>query len=305
MTFFCANNGDTIIRETSKNNRRMGIVGCINSELMEFHLPCLKLSLILLKPRIQLNFSHRFAGTIWNSALSSSEGILVLEVRDGEARKTTFSALEMNRGRMLWRDLLLEEPWWIGLDAARGWVALFSMYTDTANPDRKSLIAYHLTEKKILWWRNDFSLTKIGQDCLSGTSTQLGHREVTVELSTGVETEFVPQREVDPVLKPSQYAEGHAYFSTVKTFLQTRFNLSAVVSLEYLEAFSVICISCYTRDEQGLINDLLVLSTEGELLLRENLGEHLKGIGQDTFFIYDGSVIFVKNRGELFSYKIV
>lgn len=228
-----------------------------------------------------------------------------MEVRDGVSRKTTFSAIEINGGRILWRDFSFEEPWWIGLDGAQGVVALFSMYTDTANPDRKSLIAYHVMEKKMLWWRNDFSLSEIGHDCLSGMSTQLGHREVTLQLSTGAETEFVPQRDANPVLKPSQYAEGHSYFSTVQTFLQSRFNLTPVVSLEYLEAFSVICISCYTRDDQELINDLLVLSTDGELLLRENLGEHLKGIGQDTFFIYDGSVIFVKNRGELFSYKIV
>ena len=77
------------------------------------------------------------------------------------------------------------------------------------------------------------------------------------------------------------------------------------MSLEYLEESSLIFISCYAQSEQGLINDLLVLSTDGEMVLREKLGEQLKGIGQDTFFIYGGSVIFVKNRGELFSYKIV
>ena len=99
--------------------------------------------------------------------------------------------------------------------------------------------------------------------------------------------------------------EGHAYFETVRTFLQSRFNFEAVVALEYLEDSSLIFISCYTRNEAGLTNELLVLSADGEILLRENLGEQLKGIGQDTFFIYAGSVIFVRNRGELFSYKIV
>jgi hypothetical protein len=91
----------------------------------------------------------------------------------------------------------------------------------------------------------------------------------------------------------------------VQTFLQAHFNLKAVVALEYLEEYALIFISCYEQSDLGLTNEFLVLSADGELLLREKLGEQLKGIGQDTFFIYDGSVIFVKNRGELFSYKIV
>lgn len=256
--------------------------------------------------RIELNFSHQFAGTIWKSALSSSNAILLLEVRDGLERKTSFSALDLIHGELLWNDITFEERWWVGLDGAAGDVALFSVFTDTSNPDRKSLIAYHIGEQKILWWRNDFSLSRLGLNCVLGISAQYGHREVVLDLLSGNETSYIPQPPEEAIIRrPVQYVEGHPYFSTVRTFLLSRFNFEAVISLEYLEESSLIFISCYSREEQGLINDLLVLSTDGEMVLRENLGEQLKGIGQDTFFIYGGSVIFVKNRGGLFSYKIV
>jgi Domain of unknown function (DUF4905) len=259
-----------------------------------------------LKRRIELNFSHQFAGTIWNSALSSSHAMLLLEVRDGGERKTSFSAIDLSSGKLIWTDIVFEERWWVGLDGVQGNVALFSVFTETSNPDRKSLIAYHVGDQKILWWRNDFSLSALGQNCALGISAQYGHREVVLDLLTGNETQFIPPLPEDGVVKrPVQYFEGHDYFSTVKTFLLSRFNFEAVISLEYLEESSLIFISFYQQGEQGLINDLLVLSADGETVLRENLGEQLKGIGQDTFFIYGGSVIFVKNRGELFSYKIV
>ena len=259
-----------------------------------------------MKRRIELNFSHQFAGTIWNSALSSSNAILLLEVRDGGVRKTSFSAIDLSSGKLIWTDIVFEELWWVGLDGVQGDVALFSVFTETSNPDRKSLIAYHIGEQKILWWRNDFSLSALGQDCVLGISAQYGHREVVLDLFSGNETQFIPPPQDERIIsRPVQYVEGHAYFSTVRTFLRSRFNFEAVVSLEYLEESSLIFISCYIQGEQGLINDLLVLSADGEMVLRENLGEQLKGIGQDTFFIYGGSVIFVKNRGELFSYKIV
>jgi hypothetical protein len=259
-----------------------------------------------LKRRIEFNFSHQFAGTIWNSALSNSNAVLLLEVRDGHERKTSFSALDLNSGKLMWTDVVFDERWWIGLDGVQEDVAVFSVFTETSNPDRKSLVAYHIGERQILWWRNDFSLSALGHNCALGISTQYGHRDVVVDLLTGNETQFIPAKPDERLVKrPVQYMEGHDYFSTVRTFLQSRFNFEAVISLEYLEESSFVFISCYLQGEQGLINDLLVLSADGEMVLRENLGEQLKGIGQDTFFIYGGSVIFVKNRGELFSYKIV
>lgn len=259
-----------------------------------------------MKRRIEQNFSHQFGGTIWNSALSSSSKVLLLEIRRGDKKETSFSAIDLDQGKLLWKDVVFEERWWVGLDAAQGEVALFSVFTDTSNPDRKSLIAYHIHHQKILWWRNDFSLSALGANCVKGLLTQYGHRETALDLITGNETEFVPQSPDSNAFKrPAQYLEGHPYFDTVRTFLQSRFNFDAVLSLEYLEESSLIFISSYVREGQGLINDLFVVSADGELVMREKLGEQLKGIGQDTFFIYAGSVIFVKNRGELFSYKIV
>jgi len=227
-------------------------------------------------------------------------------MRDGVARKTSFSALYLGTGKMGFRDVMFEEPWWVGIDAVQDDMALFSVFTESSNPDRKSLIAYHILQQKVIWWKNDFSLTTMGNNCLLGIASALGHREICLDLLRGTETEFVPPSiGTSAVRRPLQYLEGHSYFATVQTFLQDHFNLKAVLALEYLEARSLIFISFYTQSESGLMNELLVISSDGELLFREKLGEQLKGIGQDTFFIYEGSVIFVKNRGELFSYNIV
>ena len=256
-------------------------------------------------PYIELNFSHRFEGTIWNSALSDSNAVLVLEVRNSPARKTSFAAIDLQGGKILWQGVEFEEPWWISLDGVEGGVALFSMFTNDSNPDKKALIAYDISDQRILWWKNDFSLSAIGLKCVAGTNLQSDHLEQVFDLTTGGQATFTPKSIDDDVRRPVQFMEGHSYFSTVRTFLQLRFNFEAVASLEYMEHSSLIFISCYAKAGDGLRNELWVLSKEGDMLLRENLGDDLKGIGQDTFFIYGGSVIFVRKRGELFSYKIV
>ena len=105
-------------------------------------------------------------------------------------------------------------------------------------------------------------------------------------------------------LRPNQFFEGHSYFETVKTFFGQKFNLLPITALEYLEYDSLIFVSCYLQ-ENDLTNYLFIISTDGNLLLKEKLDEHLKGIGLDTFFVISGYVFFVKNKVELVCYKIL
>jgi hypothetical protein len=54
-----------------------------------------------------------------------------------------------------------------------------------------------------------------------------------------------------------------------------------------------------------LANYLIVLTSEGDVLLHEKAAENLKGIGIDTFFLLEGSLFFVKNKCELIRYKLI
>lgn len=256
--------------------------------------------------RIKLNFSHLFNGVIWNTVLNGDSGVLLVEVRDVDSQQVSFSALDCKDGSLIWTNKVFDEPWWTTLSALLGDVAVFTIYLQTDNPDKKGIFAYHIRDQKVLWWHNDFSLVSTQQDHVIGVSMKYGLRNLALDVDTGMErpapTDSNPVS--DMVVRPLQYTDDHAYFSTVKTFLASNFNLTPVIALEYLEYGSLIVISLYVQPAE-LVNYLLVLSVDGELLLKEKLDEHLKGIGLDTFFIFEGCVFFVKNKRELFSYKIV
>lgn len=231
---------------------------------------------------------------------------LVVEVRDSSKQEVRFSALDYRMHQFFWKDKLMEERWWINLCAVSGEIILFTLYTDTHNPDKKAVIACSLRDGEVIWWHNDFSVTSISSETVVGFSEKFGRRELVLNLSTGksVEMEVDAGEIVDVVIRPQQYAQGHSYFETVKTFFNQKFNLSPTVALEYLEYDSLIFISCYFQENE-LANYLFIISADGNLLLKEKLDVHLKGIGLDTFFVLDGYVFFVKNKMELVSYKIV
>jgi hypothetical protein len=258
-----------------------------------------------LTERLKRKFSHRFQGVVWNTEVLPEEELLLIEERSHEERLVTFSAWHYATDTFRWQHIKLDEPWWVNLSAAAEGVVLFTIYLDTNNPDKKGILGCSSKDLKLLWWNNDFSIVSVLPEKVLGVATKLGSKEVVLDLHSGKElNEPWPEasaKKTDAIIRPSLYSEGTSYFNTVKIFLESRLNLLPVVALEYLEYDSKIFISYYTK-ENDLANYLLVLSHAGELLLHEKLDESLKGIGQDTFFILSGCVIFVKNKRELISY---
>jgi hypothetical protein len=107
-----------------------------------------------------------------------------------------------------------------------------------------------------------------------------------------------------PVIRPFQYEEGTGHFDTVRDFLQARLGITPVATIDYLEFQRLIMVSVFVQ-ENNLANYLYVLDSGGEVLLNEKLGENLTGVGLDTFFMYSDHLIFVKNKSELITYKIL
>src|SRR5688572_15127674 len=194
----------------------------------------------------------------------------------------------------------------MNLSAVSDDIVLFTLYTDTNNPDKKATLAYNLDEGTMIWWNNDFSISSVRNGLVTGFSEKYGRRAVVLDLKTGKTIESLPENSnvAERVIRPQQYMNDHSYFETVQRFFTQKFNLLPLAALEYLEHESLIFISCYFQENE-LANYLFVLSVDGTLLLKEQIDEHLKGIGVDTFFILSGSVFFVKNKVELVSYKIL
>jgi hypothetical protein len=113
---------------------------------------------------VQFNFSHVFEGVVWNTLVSPGNNILILEVRDSQRKRVTFSALESQTGKFIWRDKSFDEPWWINLGAVSDNIIVFTVYLETDNPDKKGVFAYHIFEEEMLWWNNDFSLVSASME---------------------------------------------------------------------------------------------------------------------------------------------
>ena len=248
-----------------------------------------------------------FEGVIWNILQVPGSTLLILEIRDEERREARFSALDFEQNTFVFKNILFEEPWWIGMTAATREVLLLHVFQHTENPDRKDLMAWDIYKQERRWKLDDFSF-----DFLSGNKVHgrlLGKDDaMTIDLSTGRNSEnnsieIHPEENIHS-LKPFQYVAGTDYFDMVNSFLTQKLNVASLAGVEYLEYDSLIFIS-YHAHQESLVNQLVVLTPDGTIILHEKLGGELKGIGLETFFILSGCLFFVRNKVELVSYRIV
>lgn len=255
-----------------------------------------------------LRLSQTFQGVIWNTLVDQDSQRLFFEIREPLKKTVSFAALNLLNNQWLWKDFALEEPWWVNLRAVSANILLFTVYTDSSNPDKKSVVAHDVDKNSMAWWRNGFSVTTVNRLFVRGIDSRFPEKETILDLFTG---EPVQHAEFDladsqnfPVIRPFQYEEGTTHFNTVKDFFSSRLGFLAVVAVEYLEYEDLIIVSVFVN-ESGLANYLYVLNASGECLIKEKLGENLKGVALDSFFIFSGHLIFVKNKNELTSYKII
>ena len=255
-----------------------------------------------------LKFTQPFDGTIWKTVVDVVQQTLFVEVRNTSSKSVSFACVDLGQAKWLWKDLKMDEPWWITLSAASRNVVLFTTYNDVNNPDKKSLVAFDVLNQKIVWWRNDFAMSTVAGEIVTGVDTKFVSREIALNILDGKEIArdalvFGAEQNFS-VSRPFQYPEGSEHFVTVRSFLQSKANILPVVTVEYMEFRSLIAISAFVRHED-LANYLFVFNSEGKLLLKETLGEHLKGIALDTFFVLPGFLIFVKNKRELICYNVL
>jgi hypothetical protein len=257
--------------------------------------------------RPALLFSHGFEGVVWNMQVAEKAGMLIIEVRNAEKKHVSFAALDLSTNRFLWENVEFDEPWWINLSAVRDDVILLTHYTEAANPDQKSLLAYSISGRKLLWWQNDFSLVSVNDIAVAGYSQKYGVKPLVLDIFTGKvtngDTLESPAQNLS-VIRPLHYREGESGFETVKKYLMRIGEKEIVSGVDYLEHAGFVVLSVYVQ-EDGLANFLIVLDQEGTVVLREKAGGNLKGIGIDTFFILEGSLFFVKNKRELLRYKLI
>jgi len=220
-----------------------------------------------------LNFSHSFSNNIWKIHAFEGVSYLVLEIRNQDGLQVSFAVIDLKESKIFLDNIVLEESWWISVADLTDKQVVFYTFDADKNPEVKEYLGYDINDKEVLWKSKNLP---------ESTSHDKNN---SLEI-------------------PFYYQPGTDYFKTVEAFIQGYFKESVVKAVNYLERDNEVLISYFSEAKGKLVNKLLVMDKEGDVLLTENLGVFDNGISDNTFFIINNTLIFVKGVTDFFMYDL-
>ncbi|MDP1676841.1 MAG: DUF4905 domain-containing protein [Bacteroidota bacterium] len=117
--------------------------------------------------KIKPLWHHSSKNVLWR-VMFSHNGKIIIEDRDTETKSASFSCLDSTTGKILWKEKVLGEQWWIGLDGITGTRLYLHGFKKPDMPENKNIIAVDVSSGEILWRNNESTFLAIDSPFIYG-----------------------------------------------------------------------------------------------------------------------------------------
>jgi hypothetical protein len=255
--------------------------------------------------------------TVWR-VHPAVNGRLVGEERDTEQRRVSFFALDFASAKPLWQGLTLEQQWWTGIDRVEGDLLFVHGFVSPDLPMKRGITVVDIPTGKMLWAEPLWTLDVVRGDFLHvRTDKRDGEPILNVEARTG---------DVIPGAESPANDEGGAWWNSVSypdpitvkecaahpfgSLLIKEWGGDAIIGgVEALETPALyIAAAAVQRRRLGtemLVHALCVVDKKRRKIVHDaTLTREAKGAVMESFFVQDGTLVYVQDRRDLCFYRL-
>lgn len=272
---------------------------------------------------IEKTFSFISTSIIWRLLFSESNK-LIIEERDPVKREVSFSCLDSSSGEVIFKNLQLEEKFWVGIEVVYKDFIIFHEYGKPDMPGHKGIIVFSIVSQKVIWQSDEFSFLLMHNDEMYVFKQKFEERiyftldylngNILSELGSDQVIINDIRKEQNNVNNYPGYQFPERYFKEklinhpVNLLLEEFTNGILIVgNIEYIINENLLFFNFYEKNkEAGLRNRFCVLNFETmQKIFEINLNENANAYVPDSFFIKDEQLYLLKDRNEVMVYSII
>lgn len=106
--------------------------------------------------KLQSAWEFNPGALVWRIFFTSTNRIIG-ETRDQNKKSVSFFCLDAQSGVPLWKDFVLDEPWWTGIEAVHRDVVILHEFARPDMPEHKSFSVIDIESGKLLWKNQELS----------------------------------------------------------------------------------------------------------------------------------------------------
>lgn len=239
--------------------------------------------------------SEEFNGAIWRMEIDGLSETIFVEIRNSEERTASFGSVDLLTGKLNFKDLVLPERWFTGIEAAYDGILLLHNYQSEASPVHKGLTAVDAANAEIIWSNYTYAFDHLSVNGPVAYNVQIQPKKLfLIDVKTGeitrpyqsvIEQEFINDVVV-PQLLPVSFLKQKLPFEPYGN------------NMHYLEHNNFRIVSLHSF-EAGSLKQHLYIMNNLQLVYEDILNVDIQKIQPEAFIIHKNYLIYVKNKSEL------
>lgn len=267
--------------------------------------------------KLKKHFNHSKGRSIWRLLLNN-ESTLLIEERDLKTREVFFQIFDIVRGKKINADLQLHAKFWVGVEAFQGDLIYFHGYKKPDMPWHQGIYAYSVKNKAVIWEHPEYVFSFIDDGIIVGIQQGFeSSRYYAIDAITGslieelaFDTDSLKARRQEAAAKTdySRYVfpEGAGRNEELDSLIlqHLKAGQSAIESLVYRDT---LFVTVQETTSAGLFNQRLsaIDIPEKKVIFSESLNKNQNTGLFDSYFIYDKSLVAIRNKEELVVYSMI
>lgn len=271
----------------------------------------------LRKRSLPVEWDYQAKGIIWR-LLPSENGLFIGEDRSPDRKDVSFFCLQQATGTPLWKDVMLREKWWIGLEAIYGQTVFLHEYTTPDMPEHKKIIAVDLQTGKSRWVNEELTFLFARDRFVYGKKNLFDSDKVyELDIEEGnlmreIDRDMIPgldktESQTGPQIEFPRPAGINAvtpeYLKLL--FQQLGIRYDDITGIEYLEHNDVVVVGSYELadrqpGETTLRHNLWIAGRErGDIRFSDCLSERAAVAIPELFFRIGDRIHYIKEKRNL------
>jgi len=256
--------------------------------------------------KLRISWKYVTEGQVWR-VMPDSTHYFVGEDRDIRQKTTSFFCLDALNGSVMWKDIRIDEQWWVGLEGIHRDVVYLHKFATPDMPGHKGVIALDLLNGNVLWRDDDaIFLRVVGDTIIAGRLQPTGLVTVEMHYKTGKDLTASAKAE-NTATDDLEATQFPIPLELVDEDLRSRIVgmiSPSSLSVEVFEKDQLLIISHHEKEEKrgeegrvSFSNILRVMAMRNsKVLFEERLAVGAPSPVADTFFIRGEMLYYVKDR---------
>lgn len=259
---------------------------------------------------------------VWRILISPIDQ-LIIETRDTDKKEAYFSCYDLGNSKKVFKSYQLDEKYWLGIEDLYDDLILFHRFTKPDMPGHKSIIAFDIKSRQVIWENNDYSfLFLYDEKIYCFTQGFEGRRFYTIDPLTGnlIDDLGDDAYAINEIKYKADDAKDFSSFMFPETFSSLNNSIPALAEIiskhtgvnnitgevEFVEKNSKVFMNFHHEITTGVLENKFIVwdIAKDKIVMNELLNSAVNSYVPDSFFIYKNFLILLKEKSEVLVYKL-